>query len=149
MNLARFPRVRLGYLSIPIEPMPNLGKVLSGTCLCIKPDDCTGLSTGGNKCDHPRLDDIVNRDDVEANRGYIGDGYAYQRKSMVDAVRQLAYLGGILLDSVYSGKAMAGLIDLIRRGHFKADSDVIFLHTGGSAALFGYPDAFDLPGYVD
>ena len=54
---------------------------------------------------------------------------------------------GILMDPVYSGKALAGLVDHIRQGHFKADENVVFLHTGGSAALFGYPDIFDLPGY--
>ena len=337
MNLARFPRIRLGHLPTPIEPMPNLSKALGGPRLWIKRDDCTGLSTGGNKtrkleflmadaqsqsadtvitqgatqsnharqtaaaaarlgmachilledrtgsrdpqyelngnvlldrlhgasvskrpggadmaaemerladklksegrkpyiipgggsnpvgalgyvncalellsqvndmglvpasvvhgtgsagtqaglvtglvasrsgipvlgigvrapkprqeemvlalarrtCDHLGLGDIVSRDDVVANCDYVGDGYGIPTKGMVDAVRQLARLEGILLDPVYSGKAMAGLIDLIRRRHFKTDSDVIFLHTGGSAALFGYPDAFGLPGYVD
>ena len=49
MNLARFPRVRIGHLPTPIEPMPNLSKSLGGPRLWIKRDDCTGLSTGGNK----------------------------------------------------------------------------------------------------
>jgi L-cysteate sulfo-lyase len=43
---------------------------------------------------------------------------------------------------------MDGLIDLVTRKFFPKDSDVVFLHTGGSAGLFGYPDEFDLPGYV-
>jgi L-cysteate sulfo-lyase len=68
---------------------------------------------------------------------------------MVEAVRMVAEFEGILLDPVYSGKGMAGLIDLIRRKQFKPDSDVVFLHTGGSAGLFGYPEAFGLPGYVN
>jgi len=63
-------------------------------------------------------------------------------------VKMLAQVEGILLDPVYTGKGMAGLIDLVRKGHFAKDSDVVFLHTGGSAGLFGYPDAFDLPGYA-
>jgi L-cysteate sulfo-lyase len=50
-------------------------------------------------------------------------------------------LEGILLDPVYSGKAMAGLIDLIRKGHFAPDSNLVFMHTGGSVGLFGYPEA--------
>jgi L-cysteate sulfo-lyase len=50
-----------------------------------------------------------------------------------------------LLDPVYSGKGMAGLIDLVRKGHFARDQNVVFLHTGGSVALFGYPDVFGLP----
>ena len=51
-------------------------------------------------------------------------------------------LEGILLDPVYSGKGAAGLIDLIRKGHFTSDENIVFLHTGGSAALFGYNSAF-------
>ncbi len=56
-----------------------------------------------------------------------------------------AELDGILLDPVYSGKGAAGLIDLIRQGHFQKGQRVVFLHTGGSAALFGYLGSFDLP----
>ncbi len=52
----------------------------------------------------------------------------------------LARQEGIFLDPVYSGKGMAGLIDLIRRGHFKAGENIVFLHTGGQAGLFGYAD---------
>ena len=49
------------------------------------------------------------------------------------------------------GKGMAGLIGLIRKGHFKPDENVVFVHTGGSAALFGYMDAFQaqLPNEID
>lgn len=54
----------------------------------------------------------------------------------------MARLEGILLDPVYSGKGMAGLIDLCRKGHFRKGDNVMFLHTGGSTALFGYMDAF-------
>ena len=50
----------------------------------------------------------------------------------------LAREEGILLDPVYSGKGMAGMIDLVRKGHFSKDENVVFLHTGGSAALFAY-----------
>ena len=56
----------------------------------------------------------------------------------------MAKLEGILMDPVYSGKGLAGLIDLIRKGNFKADDNIVFLHTGGSVALFGYLKAFDL-----
>jgi L-cysteate sulfo-lyase len=47
---------------------------------------------------------------------------------------------------VYSGKGMAGLIDLVRKQHFKPTDNVVFLHTGGSVALFGYGQAFGLKG---
>lgn len=57
------------------------------------------------------------------------------------ALRLVARTEGILLDPVYSGKAMAGLIERVRQGHFRQDESVAFLHTGGSAALFGYREA--------
>jgi L-cysteate sulfo-lyase len=53
-----------------------------------------------------------------------------------------AELEGILLDPVYSGKGAAGLIDLCRKGHFKKGERIVFLHTGGSAGLFGYDNVF-------
>jgi len=55
-------------------------------------------------------------------------------------------LEAILLDPAYSAKGAAGFIDLIRKGHFKKGERVVFLHTGGSVALFGYDNAFDFSG---
>ena len=66
---------------------------------------------------------------------------------MVKALKLLAETEGLLFDPVYSGKGLDGLIDQIQTGYFDGMENVVFLHTGGSAALFGYPDAFDLPGY--
>lgn len=82
------------------------------------------------------------RESVVANCDYVGDGYGIPTPGMVEAVRMLAESEGILLDPVYAGKAMAGLIDLIRQGRFGKDENVVFLHTGGSVALFGYRDVF-------
>ena len=84
----------------------------------------------------------VKREDVIANCDYVGPGYGLPTPGMIEAVTMLARLEGILLDPVYSGKGMAGLIDLIRKGHFKKDQNVVFLHTGGSVALYGYLHAF-------
>jgi L-cysteate sulfo-lyase len=107
------------------------------------------LALAKRTADHLGLGDIMRPEHISANGDYVGAGYGLPTPGMVDAVRMLAELEGILLDPVYSGKAMAGLIDLVRKGYFKADSDVIFLHTGGAAALFGYPEAFGLPGYAN
>ena len=60
---------------------------------------------------------------------------------MRDAVRACAALEGLYLDPVYTGKAMAGLIDLVRPGRFASDQTVVFLHTGGTPALFAYLEA--------
>jgi L-cysteate sulfo-lyase len=84
----------------------------------------------------------VQRESVMANCDYVGGGYGVPTPGMVEAVTLMARLEGILLDPVYSGKGMAGLIDLCRKGHFKKHENVVFLHTGGAVALYGYMDAF-------
>ncbi len=89
----------------------------------------------------PAGDDLP-RESVRANCDYVGDGYGIPTDGMREAVNLLARLEGILLDPVYAGKGMAGLIDLVRRGEFPGDDNVIFLHTGGATALFGYRKVF-------
>ena len=84
----------------------------------------------------------VERADVVANSDYVGDGHGLPTESMIEAVRLTAELEAILLDPVYSGKGMAGLIDLIRSGHFKKDENVVFVHTGGAVGLYGYRQLF-------
>lgn len=69
---------------------------------------------------------------------YVGPGYSLPTEEMVEAVRLLARLEGILLDPVYTGKAMAGLLDLCREGAFADDDNVLFLHTGGAPSLYAY-----------
>lgn len=85
----------------------------------------------------------IPRESVEANCDYIGPGYGQPTEGMKEAVQMLAQLEGLLLDPVYSGKAMAGLIDLIRKGKFNKSERVVFLHTGGSVGLFGYTGVFE------
>jgi L-cysteate sulfo-lyase len=87
----------------------------------------------------------VKREHVAADANYVGPGYGLATPGMVEAVKMVAQLEGILLDPVYTGKGMAGLIDLVRKGAFAKETNIVFLHTGGSAGLFGYPDSFDLP----
>ncbi|WP_114388756.1 D-cysteine desulfhydrase [Notoacmeibacter marinus] len=86
---------------------------------------------------------VVQREDVVANTDYVGEGYGIPTESGIEAIRMFAELEAILLDPVYSAKGAAGFIDLIRKGHFKKGERVVFLHTGGSVALFGYDFAFD------
>ena len=80
----------------------------------------------------------IPRELVEANCDYVGAGYGIPTEGMAKAVQMLAREEGILLDPVYSGKAMAGMIDLIRKGVIGKDKTVVFLHTGGAVGLFGY-----------
>ena len=79
---------------------------------------------------------------VAANCDYVGAGYGRPTQGMVEAVHMLARTEGIFLDPVYSGKAMAGLIDLVRKRIFSPGENVVFLHTGGAVGLFGYVDTF-------
>lgn len=81
---------------------------------------------------------IVAREDVVANTDYVGDGYGIPTEGGLEAIAMFAQLEGILLDPVYSAKGAAGLIDLIRKAHFAKGERIVFLHTGGAAALFGY-----------
>lgn len=84
----------------------------------------------------------IRREAVEANCDYVGAGYGIPTEGMAEAVAMLARMEGIFLDPVYSGKGMAGLIDLVRKGAFRPDENVVFLHTGGQVGLFAYADFF-------
>ncbi len=72
---------------------------------------------------------------------YVGPGYGVLDEPTIEAIRTVASLEGVLLDPVYTGKAMAGLLDLARRGTWKPGDEVVFLHTGGIPALFAYWEA--------
>ena len=82
-------------------------------------------------------------EDVIANCSYVGDGYGVPTDSMNEAVLMLARTEGLLFDPVYSGKALAGMIDLVRKGEL-GDGNIVFLHTGGAVALFAYADQLKL-----
>ncbi|MCB2217248.1 D-cysteine desulfhydrase [Desulfofustis glycolicus] len=81
-------------------------------------------------------------DQITCFDNYVGAGYSLPTDSMIEAVKLLARTESILLDPVYSGKAMAGMIDLVRNDYFSPGTNVMFLHTGGSPALYAYLDTF-------
>ena len=74
--------------------------------------------------------------DVFANANYNKAGYGVLTEPAREAIHLFAKHEGLLLDPVYTGRAAAGMIDLIRKGFFKMDETVLFLHTGGQPALF-------------
>lgn len=88
--------------------------------------------------------DCVSRGDIVADCNYIGPGYGQPTDSMNEAVLMLARYEGLLFDPVYSGKALAGMIDYVRQGRFTKGQKIVFLHTGGSAGLFAYADSLKL-----
>jgi len=92
--------------------------------------------------EHLRIPQVVARQDVVANCDYIGQGYGIPTEGTLEAISLVARTEGILLDPVYTGKGMAGLIDLVRKGQFRSRDNVVFVHTGGAQALPGYRKAF-------
>jgi 1-aminocyclopropane-1-carboxylate deaminase/D-cysteine desulfhydrase-like pyridoxal-dependent ACC family enzyme len=73
---------------------------------------------------------------------YVGQVYGEPSPEGLAAIRLVARSEGLILDPVYTGKAMAGLLDLVHRQHWKRDETVVFLHTGGTPGLFAFPEAF-------
>jgi L-cysteate sulfo-lyase len=84
--------------------------------------------------------DLVDYYTIDEN--YLGMGYGQSTSDSINAIKVVAQREGILLDPVYTGKAMAGLIDYIKNGRFKKTDVVIFLHTGGTTALHAYAKEF-------
>ena len=77
-------------------------------------------------------------DEITVYDDYIGEGYGISTDGCIQAIRLVAQTEGIFLDPVYTGKAMAGFIDLIHKGQFTAKDTVVFIHSGGIPALFAY-----------
>ncbi|MFT4609105.1 MAG: L-cysteate sulfo-lyase [Cellvibrionaceae bacterium] len=78
--------------------------------------------------------------DILVDDRFTGPGYGFPDEGTLEAIKLCARNESILLDPVYSGKGMAGLIGMIREGYYKKDENVVFLHTGGSFALFAYQE---------
>jgi 1-aminocyclopropane-1-carboxylate deaminase/D-cysteine desulfhydrase-like pyridoxal-dependent ACC family enzyme len=77
---------------------------------------------------------------ISANANYLGAGYAIMGQPEREAIKLFAQTEGILLDPVYTGRAAAGMLDLIRRGAIGKDEAVLFWHTGGTPALWAYAE---------
>ncbi|MFZ5967294.1 MAG: D-cysteine desulfhydrase family protein [Bacillota bacterium] len=89
--------------------------------------------------DHPME---FTQDEINIIDGYVGRGYALSREEELKFVYELAKLEGIILDPVYTGKAMYGLVSEIEKGNFAECSNVLFIHTGGLYGLFPKKDSF-------
>jgi 1-aminocyclopropane-1-carboxylate deaminase len=81
-------------------------------------------------------------EDVQIAADYAGDSYGLPSPQTIEAIRLMGRLEGVLLDPVYEGKAMAGLIDMIRHQQFASTDRILFLHLGGTPALHAYADLF-------
>lgn len=92
---------------------------------------------------HLHISNNLSCEHVQCYDDYVGPGYAIPTNEMIEAVKLVASTEGILLDPVYTGKAMAGLIDLIRKGTFNKEDNIVFIHSGGSPALYAYTSVFN------
>jgi L-cysteate sulfo-lyase len=82
--------------------------------------------------------------DVEVVAGHAGPAYGVLHAATIEAIKLAGNLEAMVVDPVYSGKGLAGLIALVRSGRWQSDADVIFIHTGGSPALFAYQGALGI-----
>jgi D-cysteine desulfhydrase/L-cysteate sulfo-lyase len=78
--------------------------------------------------------------DVFLDDGMLAPGYGQLNDACLEAMKLAAFHEGLLLDPTYTGKSMAGLIDMIRKGRVGKGENVVYLHNGGTPALFGYPE---------
>ncbi len=86
------------------------------------------------------LGSIVKKEDAIVLDDYIQEGYGVLTREVAEAIRLVAVTEGIFLDPVYTGKAMAALIDLVQKGEFQRDGKIVFFHTGGTPVLFPHRD---------
>jgi D-cysteine desulfhydrase family pyridoxal phosphate-dependent enzyme len=87
------------------------------------------------------LDVAIGRPDLVVLDEYIKEGYGIVNRDVAEVIRLLFVHEGVVLDPVYTGKAMAALMDLIKNGYFTKDDRIVFFHTGGTPALFPYRES--------
>jgi len=84
----------------------------------------------------------INKEEINLYDEYMGEGYGKRTKDSIKAIEIVAQSEGIILDPVYTGKGMADLMDLIKKGIFNSNQNIIFLHTGGTGTLFANNEYF-------
>lgn len=108
-------------------------------------DRCTHIARIANAAaDKLGIDVGLEPGEINNDDGYVGERYGIVTSESVEAIKLVARTEGIILDPVYTSKAMAALIDHIRQGRIRKDERVVFLHTGGTPALFAYADDLEL-----
>lgn len=137
------------------------GGTYSGLWLANKlhehPADIHGINVGGDaEYFKARIQEIlyesmkymdvsvpVSKEEISIIEGYVGRGYALSRPEELKFIHDLAMLEGVILDPVYTGKAMYGLAEEIKKGTFKKYKNILFIHTGGLFGLFPQGDLFE------
>lgn len=122
----------------------NAGKNIIGVNVC---DDADFFKSKIYDIVHESMDYLhtsveFTRDEINIIDGYVGIGYAKSRKEEIDFIYNLAKLQGIILDPVYTGKALYGFVSEVKKGNLKNMKNVLFIHTGGLFGLFPKKDMF-------
>ena len=120
------------YNKIPLK--------VAGATIAFSKEECVRrfIKLGNDTAELIKWGVRITEDDLVIYDDYLGDGYGIPTKECIEAIRMVARTEGFFLDPVYTGKTMAGLIDLVRKGVFTSKDTVIFWHTGGNSALFAY-----------
>jgi 1-aminocyclopropane-1-carboxylate deaminase/D-cysteine desulfhydrase-like pyridoxal-dependent ACC family enzyme len=154
LDQAREKEVRIDAIVVPIGSAGTVAGILAGLVVAEKTIPVVAAAVMGAAQDREALAreltrqvlGLLGRQGEAAGEGLsvtdrtVGPGYGIPTGEVIDAVKRTAQLEGLLLDPVYTGKAMAALFDLVRRGRFKTSDQVVFWHTGGTPALFAYRD---------
>jgi D-cysteine desulfhydrase family pyridoxal phosphate-dependent enzyme len=140
----------MDYIVTSVGSSSTLGGLIIGNKLFNTNTKIIGISVSRNAGDikklvleqaesfikHFNLNISVSEEDIIVFDSYIGNGYAIPTEKGIQAIKTLSSKESVFLDQTYTGKGMSGLIDLIERGYFKKEDNVLFIHTGGSPALF-------------
>src|SRR5262249_51133221 len=156
LDQLREGEVRADAIVVPIGSAGTVAGILAGLAVAEKTIPVVAAAVMGTEQDREALARELTgqvlglfgrpvgaaSDGLSVTDRALGPGYGIPTDEVIDAVRRTAQLEGLLLDPVYTGKAMAALFDLVRGGRFKAGDQVVFWHTGGAPALFAYRDVF-------
>jgi D-cysteine desulfhydrase family pyridoxal phosphate-dependent enzyme len=154
LDQIRGGEVRVDAIVVPIGSAGTVAGILAGLAVAEKTIPVVAAAVMGTAQDREALARELTRqvlgllgrqveaacDGLSLTDRTVGPGYGITTDEVIDAVKRTAGLEGLLLDPVYTGKAMAALFDLVRRGRFNTDDQVVFWHTGGAPALFAYRD---------
>jgi L-cysteate sulfo-lyase len=140
------------YLVVSVGTCVTISGIISGLKLLQSPLKVIGISVSKGKpelieriiektktlTEFMKWNLCITPEDMEIYDDYIGEKYGVPTRECLEAIKLVARTEGFFLDPVYTGKGMAGLIDLIKKGRFKPEDTVVFLETGGFPAVFAY-----------
>jgi D-cysteine desulfhydrase family pyridoxal phosphate-dependent enzyme len=132
-------------LALGAKALGRKTKVIGITPIRWDEDRCTDIARIANAtAERLGLDVSFHPDEIYNEDAYVGERYGVMTPECREALKLAARTEGIILDPVYTAKAMAGLIDHIRRKRISENETVIFLHTGGTPALFAYAEDLEM-----